>query len=306
MAGAKTAIGGAILHGPLAKAIGRNLTLRGTGGLLLSQLYARAWTESPYPDRVVRATEGALFRVDTNSFLEWQIYAFGGLQPAVTRMICDLLRPGDVAIDVGANIGYQAVAMAKVVGPTGQVLAVEPVEALRGRLQENLTLNGIREVEMVGVAVGDKPGLLRLFPGRPDSPNKAQVSAIPHSHLDIGSGSEVEATTVDTLVADRGYHSVRLIKIDVEGYEPETLVGCQQVLRDFAPYVVFEFTPSFLRVTPQEAWDWIRRSFSVAEGGYEFYAIADRGAITPVGDSPPRSTCDVLAAPRRLGRFPAQ
>ena len=111
----------------------------------------------PGNDRPIRSVvdydDGLLFHCDTQSFLEWYIFFYGAFRPEVSRLINRMLRPGQVAIDIGANVGMHSVIMANRVGPTGHVVVFEPDPHPMGRLRRNMALNGIDWVTTVEAAV---------------------------------------------------------------------------------------------------------------------------------------------------------
>ena len=72
------------------------------------------------------------------------------------------LRPGDALVDIGANIGVYTLLAASLVGSRGRVLAFEPGRRAFERLEENLRINDLRQVETRCAAVSDHPGTVRL------------------------------------------------------------------------------------------------------------------------------------------------
>jgi FkbM family methyltransferase len=124
------------------------------------------------------------------------------------------LRPGDLFIDVGANIGIYTL---YAVECGAEAIAVEPVPHSAARVREHLELNGY-EAEVVEKALASEPGVVRMTTGE-DSYN--------HITTD-GGGAEVEATTLDLLLGDR----TAGVKIDVEGFEHVVLAGARQALAE--------------------------------------------------------------------------
>lgn len=281
-----------LLHGPLGQFVGRNFRLRGTGGLLLSQLYARAWVPSHYPSRVVDTDDDLRFWVDTNSKLEWHIYVFGAYDPLVVDALRSVLESGHKAIDVGANIGSNSLVMADAVGSKGQIIAIEPVPNLQSKILANVELNRLSNVELVPAAASDRSGMLDLFLPKENAPNKAQSSVIHHKHL--GDRISVECTSVDQIVEDSNWTSLRLIKIDVEGHEPAVLDGSCRSLEEFAPYVLFEFEPDYMHSpTP---WSDVQSRFPKSKG-YKFYELRAKSKRALLPATGPRTRCNVLAVP---------
>jgi FkbM family methyltransferase len=140
--------------------------------------------------------------------------------------------PGQVVVDLGANLGVFATRAAKRVGPAGRVLAVEPHPDNFRRLQGNARRNGLVWLECVQAAAGDRDGETALF---------VHERGINHSIV-RGSGESVTVPlrTVDALVRERGLARVDFLKIDIEGAVPAALRGAVETIRRFRPLIALE------------------------------------------------------------------
>jgi FkbM family methyltransferase len=123
-----------------------------------------------------------------------------------------LLRPGELFVDVGANIGTYTVWAAEL---GAEVIAVEPAAEAFARLEENLTLNGYR-ARTVRAAAGASPGTARFSVGRGSA-----------NRLDPLGAGQADVVTVDSLIGDR---VIAGMKVDVEGFELDVLRGCARAL----------------------------------------------------------------------------
>jgi hypothetical protein len=90
----------------------------------------------------VRSKDGLWFHVRSESFIEWRLLFFGTYEPGISHVIRTVLKSGDDAIDVGANIGTHALLMAQQVG-SGRVIACEPDDVLFQKMASNARLNAI-------------------------------------------------------------------------------------------------------------------------------------------------------------------
>lgn len=172
----------------------------------------------------------------------------GNYEVEETRFCEQWLRPGNTALDIGANIGLSALLFAKLVGPAGRVVAFEPDPANHQRLVSNLALNGFDNVTPERLAVFEAPGTLTLNRfrsglgpwsslGRPElpDPNHAGRTTAPVDAV------LVEAVALDDYCAARGIERVRLLKVDVESAELDVLKGAQSLLgRHAVEAVLFE------------------------------------------------------------------
>jgi FkbM family methyltransferase len=124
------------------------------------------------------------------------------------------LRPGDLFIDVGANVGSYAIWAAEL---GAEVMALEPADDTFALLEENVALNGY-PIRTIRAAAGATPGTARFTSGR-DCVNR----------LDPDGAAEIAVLTIDSLIGSR---TVAGMKVDVEGFEIDVLRGCEQALSD--------------------------------------------------------------------------
>lgn len=142
------------------------------------------------------------------------------------------LRPGQVFVDIGANIGAYTIRAARKVAPSGHVFAFEPVLANRRRLEAGLVANGIANVHVVPAAVGDANCAVIIHDGGRES-----SASLTHQ---TGNSCEVPMVTLDSFVRDHALPCVDWIKMDIEGCEPMALDGMRDVISRFRPCFLFE------------------------------------------------------------------
>lgn len=194
-------------------------------------------------------------------------------EPEVTAVLETRLKPGQVAIDVGANNGYFALISAKLVGPSGCVYAFEPNPAAFRRLIVNARANGFSNLRCLDTAVGVSAEDRELHLSDSDEA-MSSFAPIPGSSTSI----RVPVRTLDAVIPPN--LSVDLLKVDVEGYERDVLEGATGLLRRSpAPLVVFEYNKFALRTARRrydEVLDFLdREGFSVGE-------LLAHGRVQPV------------------------
>jgi FkbM family methyltransferase len=204
-----------------------------------------------------------------------------------------LIRPGDVVLDIGANIGVYALKAGALVGEAGKVVALEPGEVAFGRLSANIALNRYGWVRPVRAAVSDFDGEIRLHHVQVGHDPQAFTTA----HSANADGFElVPAVTIDTLVQQQRLERVDLIKIDVEGAEPAVLRGAKAALARFRPKILCELNAAG-HDNSGEAWDLL------IDSGYRCWRWAG-GRYMPLS-ARPDDFCNVLATPlEALGEEP--
>jgi FkbM family methyltransferase len=217
------------------------------------------------------------------------MFLYGVFEISETRLVQALLRPGMVFFDVGANIGYYSLIGSHLVGPTGAVHAFEPNAAVRERLDENIRLNGLTNVQVHVEAVSDRRGEVTFYESSMDD-NQGVSSLLPADFR--SSGTTVPATTLDDLSAQLGGRAIDLIKMDVEGAEPMAIEGGRNLFSGpAAPHLIFEAR----EVAPLEQ--------QLGAFGYQIRRIQytlQTGLELPRPDSPVRSIFEDYEAPNYL------
>lgn len=182
---------------------------------------------------------------------EWlQIHLMAGdlPEPATTALFRSLLRPGDACIDVGAHVGFLTLAAAQVVGRTGRVIAIEPQPYNCERILINSQANGLENIVVVMAAAGEEDGFVRLHNQKRN--DKARLTLSGGGVSNVATLFEVPVVRIDTVAARHGLDRIRLLKIDVEGFEREVFAGARETLA-LTDNVVFECLPEMDPVVVQ-------------------------------------------------------
>lgn len=179
---------------------------------------------------------GRMFTLQGDAVIGRSLRMYGEFAGDEVDSILAFLRPGDTALDLGANIGVHSLAFAQTVGPSGRVISVEPQHFCFQLLSANVTANQLANVHCLRAAVGDTRGACtvpRIDPTRRHNAGATTVSttAPAASQEDI-----VPLITVDSL----GLSRCDLIKIDTEGFEDRVLQGAQATLQTHRPVVYAE------------------------------------------------------------------
>ncbi|HEY8367890.1 MAG TPA: FkbM family methyltransferase [Thermodesulfobacteriota bacterium] len=162
---------------------------------------------------------------------------YGEWAEAEIDLLVRLLDPGDVALDVGANIGTHTLAFARRVGTGGRVLAFEPQPHVFALLEANVAANRLEQVRCLHAGVSDAAGEM-LVPDLPPGErfNSGAVALRPVETAAEPGGVRVPVVTLDEQVGDR----CALVKLDVEGMEPRVLAGARRVLSTLRPALYVE------------------------------------------------------------------
>ena len=166
------------------------------------------------------------------------IVATRDYEPHVRRFLKESLRPGQVVIDVGANVGCLSFQAAQLVGEQGRVIAVEPNPDNVQLLYAGILLNNWTQVQVVPCAAWDAPGIMSLKGGA------SNTYLVPAAPLDEGH-AYTQLVRLDEVLA--ATERVDLIKIDVEGHEPRAIRGAHGLIEKHRPILLTEFNPRCLR-----------------------------------------------------------
>jgi FkbM family methyltransferase len=160
--------------------------------------------------------------------------------PQVHPAVLGFLQPGSVVIDVGANLGEWTVPLARKVGPTGRVLAIEPAPRSAAALESTLAANALRHAEIVRWAIGGYDGVTQfavpiVTSARTDT-GTARIAPACAGHDAL----QIPLRSLDSLAAEYDLARLDLIKIDVEGHERRVLDGAAAILDRHRPVLVIE------------------------------------------------------------------
>jgi FkbM family methyltransferase len=161
-------------------------------------------------------------------------YAFGTSEPSLQQALVELLNPGDVFYDLGANVGFFTLLAARLVGPDGAVIAFEPDPRNAQALRSNIALNGLANVAVVEQGVSETSGSRRLV-----------IAESTASHFSDGAADDETAVVVDVVsldgfASDAAHRPPTVMKLDIEGEEVHALRGAAHLMARHRPAIICE------------------------------------------------------------------
>jgi FkbM family methyltransferase len=233
--------------------------------------------------------DDVVFEYDLGHYRGTAPMYFGSYGLLIIDAMKRLMKPGDVFLDVGANVGYLSAFAAGIVGKRGQVHCFEPVPAYFHRLERLVELNPEHSILANCKAAGEEPGSCTIYVTREPGQNTMVLAY--KSGPEIISTLKVPVIRLDSYLAERNINRISLVKIDAEGYELPILKG----LRGFferskqRPAVICEIAP--------RAYPLLGRSISelsdyMSSYGYGAYDLID--GTTPVNLAAVEHVEDVL------------
>ena len=206
-------------------------------------------TVMPRPSGVVvREIDGVRFELDLRELIDASLFYSGTFEIQAERTITGALKLGMNAVDIGANFGYHTFRMARAVGSTGKVIAIEPTAWAFDKLQRNLALNSMKNIHPIKVALGD----------RDQGPTEIRLrSSYRLDGSDLSRSEIIPMYTLDSLIRSSGIDRVDFVKMDVDGLEGKVIRGARKTIEKHLPTIFFEITPSAMRANGDDPADLI-------------------------------------------------
>lgn len=201
--------------------------------------------------------------------IDLSVYLFGCFEPKTEKAIRQYVKPGMTVLDIGANVGAHALPLAKYVGPTGRVYAIEPTDHAFKKLLKNKSLNPDLENTLIPIKAtlnepnGNQPKEIysswNLIDKNERHPRHGGV---------LSAVSNANNITLDALVEQLNLSRIDFVKMDVDGFECRILRGAKNTFRRFRPTMILELSPYVL----EEQGDSIEILLNLLrEFGYQLY-----------------------------------
>jgi len=188
------------------------------------------------PKKVVEVEGNKMFLDARDSLL----LSLKKYEPKQVKLIKSIVKKGDTVLDIGANIGYYTLLLAKLVGPTGKVYAFEPDPENFRILKKNVGLNKYKNIVLEQKAVSNKSGKLKLFLS--DENNGDHRIYNP-------SGERKEFREISSIKLDNYFKrkpKIAFFKMDIQGVEPDAFEGMKSILNEKDIKFTTEFSPENL------------------------------------------------------------
>jgi len=194
--------------------------------------------------RIEHECQGLHLWLDPASNFGRRVIKEGIYEQDTTLAIRGLLGPGETFIDIGANEGWFSVLGATLVGPRGRVLTCEPQERLWPVILKNIGLNGLANVQLLPYAVSKShgAGVINLYP----SVNTGS-SHIGGRRRRWETAQRMRTVPLEALLESVERPAIDLVKIDVEGFEHEVLLGAGEHLGSTIRRLIVEIHPGPLK-----------------------------------------------------------
>ena len=175
------------------------------------------------------------------------VYVEGVYEPNQFYFLSKFLKKGMVFIDVGANVGLYSLFTSRLVGKTGQVVAIEPSRREFYRLTQNLKMNKTKNIKALKLALGNSNAIKKLNVAVSPYDGHNSFGTFGYETTKIDHTEEVVTKTLDKLILETKMKQIDAIKIDVEGAELTVLKGGLRTLKLLKPLLLMELSDRTLR-----------------------------------------------------------
>ena len=179
---------------------------------------------------------GLMLYNKNDAYIGKSLQDYGEYSEEEVDLFKGILKPGNIAIDLGANMGALTIPLAKIVGPKGMVFAYEPQRIPYYTLCANVAINNLENVYCFQNAVGNRDGRVEIPELNFNKDQNFGELQLGKHYSGAKSSCSVRMIRLDTLNLPR----LDLIKMDIEGMEPEALLGAKELINKHRPYLYME------------------------------------------------------------------
>jgi FkbM family methyltransferase len=213
-------------------------------------MIAHRWFPEPQCSKVWTPMRmGHQMLLDLRSGTELPAYYTGDYETKAIESVLKLTSANSIVLDVGANVGFWTIPLARSLTSGGCLHAFEPVPANLARLAENVHRNRLNAtVRLHGIGLSDKKAALKISL-REDFQNGAETgnaAIVIDSEDSKFARAAIEVTPLDGETFESlGIDHVDFIKVDIEGHEDKFLAGAAAVIRRFRPILYMEINDAY-------------------------------------------------------------
>jgi FkbM family methyltransferase len=202
-------------------------------------------------EAITRIFTGQKMYLDTrDASLTPHLMLDGEWEHTFTHVFLKHIKPGDVVLDIGANFGYFGIIAGSVAGPSGRLGFVDANKTFKPYIEKSLAVNGLRKNSVVSVfGVSDKKGSMQfnILDSWASSSfmDPAAISKGDGIDYTVEESYKVDLDTVDSFCAKNKFTHANVIKLDVEGFEPQAIDGMKKIISGSKDLHLFiEFSPN--------------------------------------------------------------
>lgn len=240
----------------------------------------------------MRNVEGIQFPDQLHTQGIYELARYDSFEIPLMMLMREILHPGAVFVDVGANIGYVTAAAMRLVTPTGRVVAFEPVTRYCEHIRRIAELNPAYALQVENLALGAVDGTAQIAVSRDN--NIGWNTMVPAFMSDqVPAYEAVTVATLDGYAAKLGLNRITMIKIDVEGFEMQVLNGMSRIIVESRPVIYLEYAPQAQELMGFDDTN-LERLFAEAR-----YSVHEAQSMTAVRLADLSQTTNLVLMPQR-------
>jgi len=170
------------------------------------------------------------FGIDTSIYMN-NIY-----EEDIMDLFYKYIKKEDVVFDIGANIGYHSLFISKIVGDKGKVYSFEPIKNLTEQLEKSINKNNITNININNIAVGNSNYETDIYL------NEENIGGSSLVNKSFKNKEKIIVKKLDGIYFNK-IKKLNFVKIDVEGFEYEVLLGMEKLINKFKPKIILEYSP---------------------------------------------------------------
>ncbi|MCB1744526.1 MAG: FkbM family methyltransferase [Gammaproteobacteria bacterium] len=174
------------------------------------------------------------FSCDVSNVMQRHLFYRGAWQHELISVLKLALEPGDVFVDIGAHHGYLALPAARIVGVEGLVFAVEASPAQLSVLAQSVVRNRLDNVVLISLAASDAASIGQIH--QPEEGKEGAAAIVPN--FEAAASYSVLFTDLCSVLPRSVWRRIKVIKIDVEGWEYMAFLGLSQLLATEPPALI--------------------------------------------------------------------
>lgn len=187
------------------------------------------------------------WELDLREVIDFMIYLSGSFEGDLNRFIRRNLTDGDIALDIGANVGAHTLQMGKRVGNRGKVYAIEATDYAYSKLQANIALNPPiqNQIEAIHCLLESNDSTEEETVIHSSWPFESDADRHPSHQGVFKSVGNAQRLTLDALVQSQNITRIDMIKLDVDGHEWDVLSGGIKTFDSMRPIILMEVAPDY-------------------------------------------------------------
>lgn len=264
----------------------RNLAKQlSVGGRLpwVRSIFRRAFRRATTETRITDFDGDLVIDLRLSEHMQRRIFWMDYYNQDIIALLKNILRPGMVLIDVGANIGEITLVAAKLVGSTGKVIAFEPMTDIAASLEHNIANNHLHQVEVTRLGLAESESVAVIYSscgqGQPRDHHQGLGSLYGGQSPDDLPVESIQLTSLDAYLESNPIRRLDVLKVDIEGAELPCLKGAARTLELHRPSLIIEVQEQTSQTAGYDQRDILR---FLSQFGYSFHVIGRGGSLTPI------------------------